>query len=557
MAAMVLRHNSHNNHNNNNSEGAKTMTSDFMSKIRAQAAERKKIHAPDLEHFSSEEQDALIELAGLYVDNPIVFDRRLKELKPVFRGATCEAIAKHVKLLVEVGSPQSDDEDVVDELIDIALSETKLWCNRIRVGFGSFNRDEHIEHHQVEGRDYSDFIADRYGETHKRNVGGRLIPTYPRKNALNEAIYHIEAHARRAEEKEPRIRLKAQGAEVWIDGGSRDWSGVKVTAEGWEVRPRLTMPLIRGNGMRPLPVPVRGGDIRRELRRFVNVKEEEFVLLCGNLATILCPYGNHLTTILCGPAGSGKTTTTKVIRAITDPHEVDTRRAASVRDLMHGAANTYVIGLENVSEISPEMSDTICALNTGTGYAERKYYNQGIERMWRFHCPVLINGIPYNLAERTDLADRAITFVFDYLGERARSDDVLMGQLEEAGPRLFGAVLDGLVGAMRMRREFGGDNDKAAEAMLGGWHPRFSDAVVWAEAACRAWGFKPGEFAEAYKNNQLVAFRYMNWLELSNADTNQSGGGPFAMIHATSAKAEGALAFIDRASAAIGALGHE
>jgi hypothetical protein len=274
------------------------VNNDFMSKIRAQAIARKKDHAPDQEHFSPEEQDALVELAGLYVHNPIVFDRRLKELKPVFKGATAEAIKRHVKLLVEAGSPQSsEDQDVVDELIDIAVSETGLWCNRTRLGFSSFERNEHIEHHQVEKRDFADFISDRYGEIHQRSVGGRLIPLYPRKSELTEAIWHIEAHARRGEEKEPRIRLKAHGAEIWIDGGGRDWSGVRVTAEGWEVRPRLTVPLIRGNGIRPLPVPVEGGDIR-ELRKFVNVKEEEFVLLCGNLATILCPFGNHLTTIL-------------------------------------------------------------------------------------------------------------------------------------------------------------------------------------------------------------------------------------------------------------------
>ena len=45
--------------------------------------------------------------------------------------------------------------------------------------------------------------------------------------------------------------------------------------------------------------------------------------------------------------------------------------------------------------------------------------------------------------------------------------------------------------------------------MLEGYHPRFVDAVVWAEAACRAMGFEPGEFTEAYKGNQLVAFRYI------------------------------------------------
>ena len=60
---------------------------------------------------------------------------------------------------------------------------------------------------------------------------------------------------------------------------------------------------------------------------------------------------------------------------------------------------------------------------------------------------------------------------------------------------------------MKVLKDFGGDTDKAAEVLLGGWRPRFVDAAVWAEAACRAMGFRPGEFVEAYKNNRDVAFR--------------------------------------------------
>jgi hypothetical protein len=197
------------------------------------------------------------------------------------------------------------------------------------------------------------------------------------------------------------------------------------------------------------------------------------------------------------------------MRALSDPNKVDTRRYVTVRDLMHGAANTHVIALENVSEIDDNLSDTICALNTGTGVSERKYYNQGIEWQVRPKNPVIINGIPTNLAERSDLLDRTVTFIFDYLGDKLRSDDVFWRKFNDAAPRLFGALLDGLVGYMKVRREFGGNNDLAAEALLSGYRPRFVDAVVCAEAACRAMGFTPGEFTDAYRNNQDVAMRYI------------------------------------------------
>jgi hypothetical protein len=94
----------------------------------------------------------------------------------------------------------------------------------------------------------------------------------------------------------------------------------------------MEAPLIRGDGMLPLPIPVAGGNIR-DLRKFINLRDDAFPLLCGATASILNPYGNYLTTLISGPPGSAKSTITRIIRSLTDPDEMDTRAMASVRDL--------------------------------------------------------------------------------------------------------------------------------------------------------------------------------------------------------------------------------
>jgi putative DNA primase/helicase len=283
---------------------------------------------------------------------------------------------------------------------------------------------------------------------------------------------------------------------------------VRITEDGWKVEDKITVPLIRGQGMRPLPVPVPGGGIN-ELRPFTNTRsDQEFVLFCGCTAGLFNTFGNYTTTIFCGPAGSGKTTACRVMRRLVDPNKVDTKPFSSVRDLRHGAGTTHVVALENISDIPDDFSDEICRLNTGLSFAERLYYSQGIEFQLDAHCPVLINGIPGNLAGRDDLIDRTVTFSFTLLGDKLISDDVFWQAYEEARPRLLGALLDGVVGALRVRRQFGDDNDAAGAALLDGWRPRFVDFAVFAEAACRAMGFPDGAFAGAYKNNQDYSLRY-------------------------------------------------
>ena len=386
----------------------------------------------------------------------------------------------------------------------IAKREAKLWHNTIRVGCACFHRHGHLENHEVDSADFEDFLSDRYGDEYQVEINGQLEPDYPNSEDLKKAIRRIQAYARREPEKEPRIRIIEFEGELWIDLGTPDWSAVRVNGEGWRIEPIMRAPLIRGGGMRPLPVPVRGGDIQ-ELREFINVND--FALFCGNMASMLNPSGSYPTTLICGPPGSAKTTITKAMRALTDPHEIDTRFVSGVRDLMHGASQTHIIGLENNSSLSQQLSNAICALNTGTSYAERQFYEQGREYISKLRCPVIINGIPANIVDQSDLIDRTITFKCDYLGDRVRSDTMLWRRFDEAKPTIFGALLDGLVGAMKTLAQFGGDIDKAADALLGGWRPRFVDAVVWAEAACRAMGFAPGEYAEAHKNNKYVAYR--------------------------------------------------
>jgi hypothetical protein len=473
-----------------------------------------------LDTFSEEEQNqALLELASLYKQNPIAYERRLNDFCPkgytsfFGEGVTRKGVTDTVRKLVEANEPKALPElDVPNEIIAIAEETSDLWHNRTRVGYATFDRDDHTEHHLIEGRDYQDFLGDEFGKRHQVYRNGELRPLYPSRGDIKEAIYQIESIARRGEKRHPSLRVMEWEGALWIDSGDDAWSGYRVTADGWEVERRLSAPFIRADGMQPLPVPARDGDIRG-LRQFANVRDEDdFVLFCGTLSILLNVFGDYITGFLCGPSGSGKTTATRVLRALTDPNENDTRRLRpgkdAVRDLMHGVANTHVIALENVSEISKEMSDTICALNTRTAYTERKYYNQGIEFAVNHKRPVLINGIPNNLATEPDLISRSVSFVFDHLGDSVRSNDMFWRRFDERKSLFFGALLDGLVAAMKVRWKFDGDNDAAAYDLIGS-SIRFSDAVVWAEAACRGMGFEHGHFVEVYKKNKTDTMRWM------------------------------------------------
>jgi hypothetical protein len=458
------------------------------------------------EPISAEDLKAYIqELVGLKKTyGQVAYQARRNEIAAL-TGCSKGALDADVKAEIK------DDEDsVAHDLFEIGMGVEELWHSGGE-GFATFDRDGHLEHYKLDHPRFQAYLSKEYGKTNQRDNGkGELVPIYPNKNDLREATYQLNAYAlNEGREYDPRLRLNYADGALWLDLGRRDWKCVRITPDGWEVLDRCKAKIIRGTGAKELPVPVKGGDIR-DLRRFVNVRDEEaFVLFVGQVVGQYNAFGNYTTTIFCGPAGSAKTTAMRVMRMLVDPHEVMERPFTTVRDLMHGLANHHVQGLENVSAITPELSDAICRLNTGTGYAERKYYHQGVEFQARGHCPVHINGIPEKLAEREDLIDRTVTFAFELISDEERkSADGFKRAFEAAWPKLLGCVLDGVCGALYSRRSFDDDNDAARRGLLGDYNPRFVDHVVWGEAACRTWGFRPGAFSEAYKENQGYAVQH-------------------------------------------------
>jgi hypothetical protein len=456
---------------------------------------------------SEEEKEGYIkELVRLKKIDAIAYEKRRNVIA---RLIACNKGTLDTEVKARIKAEADDDGDVVRDLLEIGMAQ-ELWHSD-EEGFATVECNGHLEHHRIDHPRFRAFLSREFGKIYQRDNGkGAMVPVYPTQNELKEAIYQLNLYAiYEGVEHEPRVRLNYVEGALWLDLGRSDWKCVRITADGWKILDRCEAKIIRGKGAKELPIPIPGGDIR-DLRNFVNVRDEPaFALFVGQAVGQYNVFGNYTTTFFCGPAGSAKTSAMRVMRMLVDPHEVMERRFSIVRDLMHGLANHHVLALENVSQIKPDLSDTICALNTGTGYAERKYYSQNEEFQARGHMPVHVNGIPGRLAELEDLIDRAVTFAFEFISdENRKSADGFKRAFEAAWPKLLGCVLDGVVGALRTRQDFQDDNDAVRKELLGDYNPRFVDHVVWGEAACRKLGFRPGVFSEAYRENQGFAVQW-------------------------------------------------
>jgi hypothetical protein len=111
-------------------------------------------------------------------------------------------------------------------------------------------------------------------------------------------------------------------------------------------------------------------------------------------------------------------------------------------DVAVAAQHAHLLVYENLSGLSQQMSDALCRVATGAGFAARKLYTDADERQLRFCRPMIINGID-ELATRSDLADRVISLALPRIpAERRQTEAELWAKFDAMQPRLFGGLLD-------------------------------------------------------------------------------------------------------------------
>ncbi len=317
----------------------------------------------------------------------------------------------------------------------------------------------------------------------------------PGAQAVQDAIGVLEGKALfEATEQAIAVRVAQQQGAIWLDLANERWEAVEITPGGWRVVPDPPVRFRRPAGIRPLPVPVPGGSLE-ELRGFCNLDDDGWRLVLGFLAVTLRPSGPYPVLNLLGAQGSAKTTTAKALRNLVDPAVAGLRaEPKDEHDLAIAASNSQVVGYDNLSAIPRWLSDALCRLATGGGFATRELYTDTDEALFDFQRPVILTGIE-ELAVRGDLADRSLLVDLAALDDTARRDEASFWTAYEAAqPRLLGALLDATSTALRRLPEV------RLERL-----PRLADFAMWVVAAAPSLGMDPDDFLKAYEQNRAAA----------------------------------------------------
>jgi hypothetical protein len=179
------------------------------------------------------------------------------------------------------------------------------------------------------------------------------------------------------------------------------------------------------------------------------------------------------------------------MRALLDPNTAPLRALSREdRDLFIAANNGHVLTFDNISGLPTWISDTLCRLATGGGFATRQLYSDQDEVLFDAARPIILNGIE-DIVQRPDLADRGLFLTLEPIPEdRRRPEAELWAAFEVSSPRILGVLLDAVVEGL-----------KRLPTTTLPKLPRMADFALWA-TACEEALWPAGTFWTAYSTNR-------------------------------------------------------
>ena len=422
--------------------------------------------------------DTLVRLVALKKEDRAAFEALRAQLK----GAGARVTALDEAIAEESGDTGGRGPRQADILVALAQS-AELFHAPDGTGFADLDVNGHRETWPIRGRGFRRWLARCFFEA---------TQGAPSSEALQSALNVIEAKAHfDAPERVVHVRVGGLDDRLYLDLGDATWRAVEIDATGWRVIDNPPVRFRRAAGMQPLPMPVAGGSIE-VLRSFLNVQSDHhFVLVVAWALAVLRNRGPYPVIVLSGEQGSAKSTFSAILRSLLDPNTAPLRALPREdRDLFIAASNGHVLAFDNVSGLPGWISDTLCRLATGGGFAVRQLYTDQDEVLFDAARPVILNGIE-EIVTRPDLADRAVFLTLQPIPEEhRRPEQELWAAFDAERPHILGVLLDAVVVGLKRLPE------TRLERL-----PRMADFALWA-TACETALWPADTFWSAYCGNR-------------------------------------------------------
>ena len=246
---------------------------------------------------------------------------------------------------------------------------------------------------------------------------------------------------------------------VWIDLQDDENSIYKVTPDycGPTVpySPKLGILFDRGGGSEmPMPQRDESGTIWLDwFAEMLRIPEEKRMLFKVHVCHMVCMWQETPFMMFSGPEGSGKSVTAAMVKELIDPvgmnSTFDTLPTNDANNLAMMLTKEQTQLFDNISYISPQISDMLCRACTGGRHKTRELYTTNNILVYPFNkMRILFTGISKTTIRAPDLASRIPHYDVPP-GQTDRSKNDLEREYFENRPYILHAVLNTISKAMK------------------------------------------------------------------------------------------------------------
>lgn len=312
--------------------------------------------------------------------------------------------------------------------------------------------------------------------------------------AFSDALANINAKALYdGEQKTTSLRIARHKKSIYWNRGDKEGTVIKIESEGYKVIKKSPVSFLCSGNMSALPLP-EGPDpcLLAELQDLFAVDDSTFHRILAFLISSIKPEGPYLCLIVQGEQGSGKSYLTSLIKESIDPSQASKLRLpTSERELMIMAAQFHLTVFDNISGISNNLSDALCTLATGGGFAARQLYTDEELKIFVESRPFILNGIS-GITHRADLLDRSLSINLPSMSpEKRKTESELKQKFREIHPYLIDFLLRVTSTALKRYDEVNAPNDI-----------RMADTARWLIAAEPETGLPKNSLINAIRQSQ-------------------------------------------------------
>lgn len=230
---------------------------------------------------------------------------------------------------------------------------------------------------------------------------------------------------------------------------------IDIGLNGYQISDKLTssyLNLISNSSSKLQVEPIQSDlsliDMLRELTNFN--KEEDLILFSIWVVSLLFPSINSPIMILLGEQGSGKSFTSDLVKNIIDPSLIGKQHSLkSIQDFALLVSKSYLSIVDNLSQVSDDMSDAMCQTVSQGQYTTRRLYTNDEISTIDMKSKLIINGITIKNT-KPDLLERSIVLHIDKLNSIDMvSEDVLSQKFRAYLPMILDRIFSTVSSALR------------------------------------------------------------------------------------------------------------